>query len=224
MEFNQQSSATGNRELIPGGTLAWGIITVKGINIGKPKDDKPFGSRYAECELTICDGQYTRRKVFTNVGDPTYEHNSEEYKKMGYGALSRMLESSGLVNVQDPQSYSKVNGQSFDTLMAWLDGKRIAFKVKLSKGTQGYPDKNEVGEYLSPNPISSSFKDFQKLMQQANMPAVAAPAAAPAPSWGAGSGTSAPAAAAPATTGATPPATNPANPPAASWLQQAQGK
>lgn len=229
MEFNQQSSATGNRELIPGGTLAWGILTVKGMKVGKVKEDGTPGSRFAECELTIDEGQYTRRKIFTNVGDPEYANNTDEYKKMGYGALSRMLEASGLVNAADPNSYSRVNGQSFDTLMMWLDGKRVAFKVKLSKGRDGYPDKNEVGEFLSPNPISSSSKDFQKLVAQGSAPTAHPVATAPAAGAWVNAANSGQAAGDPSSQAQQ---ANPApvqqavmsagQPAAAAWLQQAQ--
>jgi len=252
MDFNQNSAAVGNRELIPGGTLAWGLIEVKSVKLGQK------GSRFAELEVTISEGPYEKRKVFTNLGDPSYDGNSEKYREMGYGALSRMMESSGLVNVQDPASYQRVSGQAFDTLMAWLDGKRVAFKVKVEKGADGYPDKNTVGDWLSPNPQSSSSKDFQKLIAGAGAPAVAgAPAPmAPAPSWGNQAQTAAapaaapqaqqsmlgftpaaPAGAAPFAGNATAPAVAPmqapiggpapggaANPPMGAWLQQAQGQ
>lgn len=178
MNFNQQSSATGNIELIPNGVLSWVVVTVKGIKIS-PKT----GSRYAELELTLKGGKYERRKIFTNIGDPSYAGNSDEFKKMGYGALSRILEASRIVNFQDPASYNIVNGKSFDDVMRMIDGKDAAIKVRVVPERDGYQAKNEVAEWLSPNPVSTSSKDFQKLIsgdtggtQQGGGNAPAAPA------------------------------------------------
>lgn len=186
LQFGPQSAATGNINLIPHGTLAWAVMTVKAIKIGKAKDDGSPGSRFAEIEYTVAAGPYERRKVFSNIGDPSYQHNSENYRNMGFGAISRAMESSGLVNFQDPNSYSRFNGKSFDEIMQALDGKTVAVRIGIKKGTGGYNDANQIAEHLTPNPASTSSRDFTKLISGQTGSAPTQPPAAPvaaAPAW-----------------------------------------
>src|SRR3546814_17564265 len=41
-----------------------------------------------------------------------------------------------------------------------LNGLRVAVKLKVEKGTEGYDDKNRVAEYLTPNPASPGNKGW----------------------------------------------------------------
>jgi hypothetical protein len=82
---------------------------------------------------------------------------------MGMTALTRMVEAAGLVNPEDGESYKNVSGRSAEIVLTMLDGKYVAIKVKIEPGSQGYEDKNEVGEYLTPNAASQSHKHFIKL-------------------------------------------------------------
>lgn len=228
MQFNQQSSAVGNTSLIPNGTLAWLLVKVREFKVSSST-----GSRYADLELTVVGGPYERRKVFTKIGDPEWDGNSEDYKKMGYSAVSRMIEAAGLVKHDDPNSYAKVNGAKFDQLMGMLDGKLVAAKIRVQPEKDGYPEKNEIADWLSPNPISSSFKNFQKLMQGETAPAgglpkppgaLGAAPTAPAPTWGNAAPNPAPQPTQPVTGPGAGPATPVVGAPTAAWLQQAQQK
>jgi hypothetical protein len=159
MRFTQQSGVASPIDLIPRNYLCWARLAFNGMKVSQST-----GSRYGEIELTISEGQpYARKKIFTRVADPDYENNSEGYRSMGMVALTRMLESSGLVDVKDAASYEKYNGKSAEHALMLLDGRHVAIKIKVDVGKDGYGDKNEVGEYLTPNEQSQSCKLFVKL-------------------------------------------------------------
>lgn len=159
MLFNQQSGVGSPLDLIPRGYLCWARLSFNGMKVSTST-----GSRYGEIDLTISDGQpFARKKIFTRIADPDYENNSEGYRSMGMVALTRMLESSGLIDVKDPASYEKYNGKNCENVLMLLDGRHVAIKVKVDPGKEGYSDKNEVGEFLTPNEASQSCKHFIKL-------------------------------------------------------------
>jgi hypothetical protein len=159
MEFNQKSGVSSPMDLIPRGYLCWAKVTMRGM-----KTSTTTGSRYAEVELTVADNQpFQRKKIFTKIGDPDYKENSEKYREMGMVSLTRMVEAAQIVNPEDAASYEKLNGKSCEAILIMLDGKYVAIKVKVEPGSQGYEDKNDVGEYLTPNAQSGSHKNYVKL-------------------------------------------------------------
>jgi hypothetical protein len=84
---------------------------------------------------------------------------------MAIANLTRMFEAAGVFKVDQPESYNQFNDQSFLTICQFLDGARIAVKVKVESDKSGaYPDKNKVGEYLSPNPQSGGHNNYKKLL------------------------------------------------------------
>lgn len=142
-------------DLIPKGTLLWAVINLKGV-----KSSNSSTSKYLDMELTIDDGQpYARRKIFVKVGDPNWQGNSEEYRKMGYGAIRRILEAAFGAHPSNPQSYLVIPDPTYHV----LHGKRVAVKVTIEKGKDGYEDKNSV-EFLSPHSsVKSVAKAFEDL-------------------------------------------------------------
>jgi len=158
MEMNQKSGASSPMDLIPNGYLCWAMVTLRGIKTATT------GSRYADVELTIAANQpYARKKIFTKIADPDHMDNSEKYRQMGMASLTRMVEAAGLVNPEDSDSYKNVSGRNIEAVLTMLDGKYVAIRVRIEPGAQGYEDKNEVGEYLTPNAASQSHKKFIKL-------------------------------------------------------------
>src|SRR3546814_16679438 len=81
------------------------------------------------------------------IMDPNFESNSDAAKQMGNAAIGRILEAGRNAGPHNPQGY--VIG-SYEQ----LNGLRVAVKLKVEKGTEGYDDKNRVAEYLTPNPAS----------------------------------------------------------------------
>jgi hypothetical protein len=185
------SSSQGPSALIPHGTLAFAVVKPTGI-----KESKRTGGTYANLELTISEGQYTGRKVWTIVMNPQDERNQNHALRnegkndgalMGLAAMCRMFEAAGVFNPLDARSYDKFNGASFNAVIAALEGLTVAIKIKVAKGKDGYDDKNEVAEFLSPAPSSGTSKLWTQLAGDGSVarktafgqPSFGAPAQAP---------------------------------------------
>lgn len=157
--FSPKSGLNSPMDLIPKGFLCWCKVTFTGM-----KTSQQTGSRYGEIDLTVADNQpFARKKIFTRVGDPDFEGNTQAYRDMGMAALTRMMESANLVDPNDAASYEKMNGKTTEQVLMLLDNKYVAIKVKVDIGKDGYNDKNEVGEYLTPNPATPNYKLYVKL-------------------------------------------------------------
>lgn len=169
MDFSAGRGQSTGSEPIPNGLLVWAVINVRSLKTSQK------GSRYLDVELTIDEGQpYARRKIWEMIGDPFYEGNTQEYKQMGMVAISRILEAARGAHL-NPQLY-RLND------FAELNGLRCAIRVGISKGTGGYDDKNRVGAFLTPDPTSDAYKEFQMLMSgqhHKNKPASGAAQAQP---------------------------------------------
>lgn len=152
MDFSAGAGvSTGGGDPIPNGALLWVIVNVRAV---KPTQK---GGAYIDIELTVDDGQpYARRKIWTKVGDPMNMGNSENYRQMGMVAVSRMLEAGRGAGPNNPGAYH-IN-QYTD-----LSGLRVPIKVKVEPGQNGYDDKNDVAEWLTPNPQSGCAKLYQRL-------------------------------------------------------------
>lgn len=189
--FDQTTGASGSssNQLIPHGTLAFAVIKVTGV-----KKSKRTGGEYANLELTITEGEYQRRKVWTVIMNPQDPANVDQIKrdegkpdgaKMGLVALTRIFEAAG-VFTNDPRSYQKFNGATFVEILQHIEGLTAGIKVKIAKGGDGYDDKNEVAEFLSPNPASGASQNWGKLTGGVSAPearksAFTPPIQAPAP-------------------------------------------
>ena len=166
MQITNQSGASTPFDLIPNGFCCWALVTHRGMKTGQNLNDDEKYSRYGDLELTINDNQpFARKKVWTLIGDPDSQDNTEGFRQMGMTALTRMVESAGIVDPKVPESYAKLNGMTCDQVLNLLDGRFVAIKVSIKKGTGGYSDKNNVGEFLTPNEASQSYKAYTKLLQ-----------------------------------------------------------
>jgi hypothetical protein len=153
MDFSQGAGKSSGSELIPNGQLAWVFIAVRGVKASGS------GGQYIDVELTIDDGQpFGRRKIWEMIGDPAHPGNSEKYREMGQIALARILEAGRGAGPHNPAGY-QINGYQD------LNGLRVPVKIRIEKGSGGYEDKNKVGEWLTPNPASASYKFFEQLQK-----------------------------------------------------------
>lgn len=175
----------GDTGLLPDGTLAKAVLHIRSgpssiETVSKANPD----NAYLDCELTILEGPYARRKVWHRIG----VRGSDGWVNQGRAAIRAALEFGRGASEQNPAGY-----QISD--FADLDDLTVGIKIKIEKGTGGYADKNVVAQFLSPNPSSSTHKDFQALVSGAlpaaqNVEAASNPTpaqqAAPAtnkPSW-----------------------------------------
>jgi hypothetical protein len=159
MEMNNKTGLSSPMDLIPRGYLCWAQVEFRGMKVSPTT-----GSRYADVALTIADKQpYARKKIFTKIGDPDHPDNSAAYRQMGMTALTRMVEAAGLADPNDNASYEKFKTMNAEQVLILLEKKYVAIKVKVEPGQQGYEDKNDVGEFLTPNAASQAHRSFVKL-------------------------------------------------------------
>lgn len=160
--FNPTSGAPTSGPLIDNGTLVWVQISVRGI-----KHSRESGGAYADLEMTVAHGPCEKRKLWDLIMSPFDPKNSSGAKQMGIAAITRILECEGTFDPANPETYNLFNeppANTFEAVLGRLDGITVGIKVKVEKGTEGYPDKNKVGEWLSPNPASGSQKLHAKLL------------------------------------------------------------
>jgi hypothetical protein len=166
--FSPTSGANSAPQLIPAGALHFAVFHTKEV-----KKSNNTGGTYARVELGLIDGPHEGRKIWSIVMNPLDPLNVNAQKRsegkpdganMGLTALTRMLEAARIFDPANPESYKKFNGASFENILEALEGQKVAIKIKISKGSEGYDDKNEVGEYLSPNPGSGGHKGWQTLV------------------------------------------------------------
>lgn len=150
----------GGGNLIPAGTLAWALLTIRGV-----KHSNSTGGKMADYELTISDGPFSTRKLWGFIGDPSDQTNSEGFRTMGLAALQHICEIAGIFDPNKPETYQRYANATFEQICADIDGKRVGIKISVQKGQDGYQDKNQVGAWLSPNPKSGSFKLFERLLK-----------------------------------------------------------
>jgi hypothetical protein len=178
--FNAQSTNVGSTEmeLIPKGTVAQAILVVK-----ERKNSQSTGGDYVSIELAIQGGQYNNRRVFGMLCNPFDANNSEVWRQMGIGAITRILESKGVFNPEHPESYEQFNDGEFANIMDAINGAGVVIKVGIDKGKDGRADRNSIADWGSPNPASNGHKLWAQATEgsaPAPAPVPAAKAAAPA--------------------------------------------
>lgn len=157
-KFNPETKHDTGGSLIPANVLTFATFKVQ-----KLRQSNNTGGTYADIEL-ILQGQYENRRVFDKIPDPADGKNSEKWRQMGMASLQHALEAAGIFDPANPDSYNRFANGGFVDILKALDGKRVAFKVGIEKGTDGHQDRNRVITYLSPNPVSSTNKQYQELL------------------------------------------------------------
>jgi hypothetical protein len=207
-------------ELIPHGTLAWGVLKIKPFNFDmgliattakQPGKDGKHG-KYLDAEVTITEGPHARRKVFTRVSVA----GTQAAVDAGFAAIRHILETGRGASDANPGGYV-IGAQTpagSDAMFMELDGLKVAVRIavederpknKDNPNGEKWPAKNSVGAFLSPNPASDTHKDFARLQAGDTAPKTVAPKAAAAASGAYGAPWTQPGNAAPATAPANPP-------------------
>ncbi len=166
--FTPNSGAGEPRSLIPDKTLAFAQVRFQEI-----KRSQKTNGEYARLEFVINDGPFEGRRVYSIVMNPLDQANVNEAAraegkadgaKMGLTALTRMFEAARIFDPAKPETYARFNGATFGEILQQLDTQTVAIKVKVVPAKDGYDEKNEVAEYLSPNPASGAVKLWQQLI------------------------------------------------------------
>lgn len=156
-DFSPETKYDSPNSLVPANTLAFARLKVKGLS-----KSNNTGGEYADIDLILM-GQFENRHVFPVVMNPSDTKNSEAARNMGMAALQHICEASGLFDHKHPETYQRFSNAGFTDVLKAIDGGTVAIKVGIEKGNDGYQDKNRVLAWLTPNPNSSDFKQWEAL-------------------------------------------------------------
>lgn len=155
--FSPESSNTGSTsfDLIPAGTIAKVVIIVRDI-----KQSQATGAKYLDLELVVDGGKFDRRRIFGIICDPWDDKTSEKAKEMAVGSITRIMESIGVFDAANPETYNAFNNAGIQEVAMAISAKPVYVVIGIQKGKDGRADKNEVKEWTSPNPKSNGFKSY----------------------------------------------------------------
>lgn len=174
--FSPESSNTGSTsfDLIPAGTIAKVVIIVRDI-----KHSQSTGAKYLDLELVVDGGKFDRRRIFGIICDPWDDKTSEKAKEMAVGSITRIMESVGVFDPANPETYNAFNNAGIQEVGMAMSAKSVYVVIGIQKGKDGRADRNEVKEWTSPNPKSNGYKNYTLAKSGAESVSAAAPAAAP---------------------------------------------
>lgn len=151
-----------SNELLPIGLLTWARLEFDKLRHSTKAD----GGRYASMKATVVLGKHQNRVLFFTIADIFDARNSDKYKEMAFVQLKHICEAWGIFQPQSPASYAQFDGCTFEQILQRLTSHTdpvAPIRVTLEKGKDGYEDKNSL-EFLSPNPNSTSKKNYDKLV------------------------------------------------------------
>lgn len=179
MDFN---NADRQFDLIPDNTIVPLLMRIKPGGQGEGgwlRASQNTDAMMLECEFTVLEGPFARRKVFQYMvvsGGKANEKGESIAGGITRSNLRAMLESARNIN---PDNMSPEATQKRCCPHGWADFDGLCFvaKIGIEKGRDGYNDKNKIKTVITPDMAGYVF-----IQQQ---PVDAAPAVtAPPPAWG----------------------------------------
>lgn len=152
--FNENSGLKAPSFLIPDKTIAMVYLSINELKFGKTT-----GAPYWDMTLEVRNGPYHGRKIFNvMLMCPFGENIDQKTKDFSIVHLTRMLETTGVFVPGQPDTYAKFDKDTkpgeVDIL---LTGRQygVVLGVSINKDPN-YSDKNNVKEWLTPNPACKS--------------------------------------------------------------------
>jgi len=150
----------GDFELIPAGTVARVILTMKrGPEVIPDYSTQPMfkqgqtGTKWLECEFTVVGGKYDKRKFWQNImvdgGKINPESGMPWCKEIGIRTFRDIINSTFGLDPNDTSPEAAMKRKVNDLNV--LDGAEFCVKVAVEKGTNGYADKNKMMVALAVN-------------------------------------------------------------------------
>lgn len=182
-DYNDAESNTGSGDLIPKGTIAPVILTVRAGQAGDGgwlTQSKASPYQYLDCEFTVTAGPFARRKFWTLMMAGHSTPNEEKVAKtlgITRSKLRGILESARGIDPNDMSEAAKAKRivQGYGD----FSGMEFVAKIGVEAGRDGYADKNVFDNAV---PVTSA--EYAKAKAGAAS-APAAPAYAPPASNGA---------------------------------------
>jgi hypothetical protein len=155
MNFNDAEQQT-EFGIIPNNTIAKAVLTIRsGSDFSDPflTRSKNGDSTFLNCEFTILEGQFARRKIFDKIGIS----GSDVWVNMGKAHIRAIIESAKNINPKDMSEAAmaarKIN--SFEE----LNGLEPIIKIGIEHDRGGvYQDKNKIASIITPD--NSFYKDY----------------------------------------------------------------
>jgi hypothetical protein len=151
IDFNE-AGAQREFDLIPADTIVTLAIKVRGGGAGadgaltRSKDGHSEG---LDLELTVCDGQYVRRKVFTRLTLQGETEGHAEAGRIASTVLRAIIESSRGVRPDDQSEPAKQQRRLASYLE--LDGMRFMGRIGVEPAKNGYGAKNKLASVVTPD-------------------------------------------------------------------------
>ena len=163
IDFNEVPTGGGgggDLELIPAGTVARVILTMKrGPEVIPDYSTQPMfkqgqtGTKWLECEFTVVGGKYDKRKFWQNImvdgGKINPESGMPWCKEIGIRTFRDIINSTFGLDPNDTSPEAAMKRKVNDLNV--LDGAEFCVKVAVEKGTNGYADKNKMMVALAVN-------------------------------------------------------------------------
>lgn len=168
MDFNQAEKHKPPQNLIPKNTIVPVHMTIRPGGAGPGgwlKRNKDGTCMMLDCEFTVTDGDYARRKFWTMLVVEGETEGQQKASDITRSMIRAMLESARGVKPDD-ESETAVTARRIDGF-ADLDNLRFLAVVGVRK-QEGYDDKNSLAAIVTPDR-----KDWRKLEQvakQASLP------------------------------------------------------
>lgn len=160
MDFN---NAQEQREgtLIDDGTIAVVHLTLRPGNSGEggwEKRSKAGDSQALDCEFTVVDGKFTKRKFWSLFTVSGVSEGHQKAAQISGSRIRGILESARGIRPDDESDAAK----SARRISSYgeLDGLRFVAKIGIEKGKDGYKDKNTLSIAVTPDR-----KDWVKVEQ-----------------------------------------------------------
>jgi hypothetical protein len=175
--WNDYNDARQNPNLIPKGTIAKVRLTIRpgGFDDASQGWHGGFATRgttgavYLNCEFTVLEGQYAKRKIFSMIG--LFSPKGPDWANMGRSLIRGMLNSARGISDKDVSPNAQAARRI--TSFADLDGIEFAAKIDVGTDTNG-EEKNEIRMALTPD-----HRDYAQIMGRVALPGL--PPQAPTP-------------------------------------------
>lgn len=159
--------------LIADGTVAAVHLTIRPGNAGEggwEKRSKAGDSQALDCEFTVVDGPFAKRKFWSlfTVSGTTEGH--EKAAAISGSRIRGILESARGIRPDDESD----NAKSARRISSYgdLDGLRFVAKIGIEKGKDGYKDKNTLDAAITPD--RKAWVKVEQVKQQGSFQQIAA--------------------------------------------------
>lgn len=162
MSWNNFNDAEDQNDVIPAGTMAKVHMTIRkghfddpnmGWTGGYATRSNDTGACYLDCEFTVLEGPFAKRKVWSLIG--LHSAKGEKWAQMGRSLIKAILNSARGINAKDnsPQAQTARQIAGFQD----LDGLEFVARIDVEDDDRG--PKNKISKA-----ITSDHKDYAAVM------------------------------------------------------------